>query len=99
MTLATSPMYFADHARGRPFAKDPAVAWFSGRYLLYYSQPPYGDGRQPDGWSIGIAESSDLDHWQPIGAISAESLRTARILCTRRAHQRWHRAPVLPDLW
>ncbi|GAB4121318.1 MAG: hypothetical protein Fur005_34060 [Roseiflexaceae bacterium] len=81
MTLATPTMYFADHSRGRPFAKDPAVAWFGGRYLLYYSLPPYGDGRQPDGWSIGIAESHDLDHWQPIGAISTEHPYEQRGFC------------------
>ena len=54
-------MMYADASRGRPFSKDPAVVFFGNRYLLYYSLPPYGDGRRPDGYAIGIAESADLD--------------------------------------
>ena len=39
-------MLFVDASRrGRPFAKDPAVVRFGGHYLLYYSLPPFGDGR------------------------------------------------------
>ena len=38
---------------GRPFAKDPSVIRFGGRYLLYYSLPPSGDGRANDGWAVG----------------------------------------------
>lgn len=63
-------MHFADTSRGRPFAKDPAVVFFGGRYLLYYSLPPYGDGRTPDGWAIGIATSSNLDDWTIIGSMN-----------------------------
>lgn len=55
--------------RGRPFSKDPSVIYFGGRYLLYYSLPPYGDGRQGDGWAVGIAESRDLVHWTKRGEI------------------------------
>ena len=46
------------------FAKDPAVAAFSGRYFLYHSIR-YPDGR----FGIGIAESSDLEHWTIVGEI------------------------------
>jgi hypothetical protein len=36
---------------------------------MYYSLPPYADGRSPDGFSIGIATSPDLEHWQVAGDI------------------------------
>jgi predicted GH43/DUF377 family glycosyl hydrolase len=62
-------MMFADRSRGKPFSKDPAVIEWHGRYFLYYSLPPFGDGRANDGWRIGIATSSDLDHWEKIGEI------------------------------
>lgn len=60
-------MLFGDETRlGRPFAKDPAVVRFDGRYLLYYSIPG-GNGHK--GWGIGIAESKDLDNWRRISEI------------------------------
>ncbi|MCA9837612.1 MAG: family 43 glycosylhydrolase [Trueperaceae bacterium] len=62
-------MMFADESRGRPFSKDPAVVEFEGQYLMYYSLPPYGDGREADGWRIGIASSPNLDDWQKIGEL------------------------------
>ncbi|HEY3333269.1 MAG TPA: family 43 glycosylhydrolase [Capsulimonadaceae bacterium] len=63
---------FTDNSRGRPFAKDPAVVKLGERYLMYYSVPPFGDGRQNDGWAIGIATSSNLKNWVRIGEIAAE---------------------------
>ena len=61
--MNTPPMYFGDTTRrGRPYAKDPSVVRFGGRYLLYYSLPPAGEGST---WAIGIAESQDLTHWTP----------------------------------
>ena len=63
-------MMFADTSRrGRPFAKDPAVVRFGGHCLLYYSIPPFGDGRTGDGWAIGIARGDDLDTWEKAGEI------------------------------
>ena len=62
-------MFFADLSRGRPCAKDPAVVFFAGRYLMYYSICAYGDGRPGDGFGVGIAESSDLDNWTRIGEV------------------------------
>jgi predicted GH43/DUF377 family glycosyl hydrolase len=67
--VALPAMHWADTSRGRPFAKDPSVVRFQGRYLIYYSIPPFGDKRPDDGWIIGIAESRDLDSWQKIGEL------------------------------
>ena len=58
---------------GRPFAKDPSVIRFNGRYLLYYSIPSFGDGRPKDGWAIGIAESKNLRDWTKVGEVVAET--------------------------
>lgn len=33
---------------------------------MYYSVPPWGDGRPHDGWVVGVAESRDLDNWTKI---------------------------------
>jgi predicted GH43/DUF377 family glycosyl hydrolase len=74
-------MRFADISRGRPFAKDPAVVWFHNRYLMYYSVPPYGDGRADDGWAIGVAASHDLEDWQPIGELAPQQAYEQRGLC------------------
>lgn len=66
---ATNPasrpqMYFADEAqKGKPFAKDPDVIKWAGRYLMYYTVSPYNDGRPKDGFGIAIAESEDLITW------------------------------------
>lgn len=57
-------MYYADISYGRPFAKDPDVEWFGGRYLMYYSV-----NRDKDGFAVGIAESSDLTHWTKVGEV------------------------------
>lgn len=67
-------MKWADETRlGVPHAKDPSVVKFGGRYLMYCSLPPY-DAKlapkdAPRGWSIGIAESRDLDHWTKVGEL------------------------------
>ena len=56
-------MMYRDTSRvGVPFAKDPAVVRFAGRYLMYYSIPPRK--QEGAGWNIGIAESSELDNWR-----------------------------------
>lgn len=62
-------MMFADTSRGRPFAKDPAVVAFGDGYFLYYSVPPFGDGRNHDGWRVGIATSHDLETWEKVGEL------------------------------
>jgi predicted GH43/DUF377 family glycosyl hydrolase len=71
-TFAQMP--WGDTSRlGRPFAKDPSVVRFGGRYLMYYSIPGFGDGRSQDGWSVGIAESKNLRDWKKVGEVVAET--------------------------
>ena len=74
-------MRYADPSHGRPFSKDPAVVRFQDRYLLYYSLPPYKDGRTNDGWSIGIAESDDLEQWTKLGELLPEQACERNGLC------------------
>ncbi len=62
-------MLFADTTRNKNYAKDPAVVYFSGQYIMYYSVPPFGDGRSHDGWGIAYAVSPDLLNWQRKGEI------------------------------
>jgi len=72
--LAQTP--WGDTSRlGRPFAKDPSVIRFGGRYLLYFSLPGK-DGMQ--GWGVGIAESRDLKSWTRIGELSADQAYEAK---------------------
>ncbi|OII18166.1 glycoside hydrolase [Curtobacterium sp. MCBA15_016] len=54
--------------RGRPYAKDPSVIRFGGRYLLYCSLPSASDD-EPEGWSVGIAESDDLVTWRTVAVL------------------------------
>jgi len=73
----TPPMYFGDSDRiGHPFAKDPSVIRFGGRYLMYYSIAAWAKELTPPGaprgWAIGIAESRDLVNWKKIGEILPE---------------------------
>ena len=69
---ATIPtMMFGDTSRiGVPFAKDPHVIKFRGRYLLYYSIPGKKTANSLTGWGIGIAESKNLQDWIKIGEIN-----------------------------
>ena len=62
-------VYYSDSSRlGRPFAKDPSVIRFRGRYLMYYSIPPRAQGAgEEHGWGVGIAESRDRVHWSRVG--------------------------------
>jgi len=64
-------MLWGDTSRlGRPFAKDPSVIRFGGRYLLYYSMPAFPDQRPNNGWSVGIAESRNLIDWTKVGEVN-----------------------------
>lgn len=75
-------MQYSDTSRlGRPFAKDPCVVRFGGRYWLYYSLPPYEDERKKAGWGIGIATSEDLVHWTRRGEVKPEAPYEAAGFC------------------
>ena len=63
-------MMYGDTSRvGVPYAKDPHVVNFKGRYLMYHSIPPK-KGDPNSGWNIGIAASSDLVNWAKVGEIT-----------------------------
>ncbi|MCX8155702.1 MAG: family 43 glycosylhydrolase [Verrucomicrobiae bacterium] len=46
---------------------------FGGRYLMYYSLPPFAaelaPTNAPRGWSVGIAESQDLIKWRKVAEL------------------------------
>lgn len=67
-----SRVLYEDTSRiGLPYAKDPHVVRFKGRYLMYYSIPPrHWNGME--GWNIGIAESKDLVLWHRVGEIAPQ---------------------------
>ncbi len=80
------PMHWADESRiGKPFAKDPSVIRFQDRYLMYFSLPPFSASLakpdSPKGWSIGIAESTDLIHWRKTAEILPEQECEKKGLC------------------
>ena len=76
-------MMFGDTSRiGIPFSKDPHVVKFNGKYIMYFSIPPFKDKSNPiQGWNIGIAESSDLIHWKKIGEINPDGAYESKGLC------------------
>jgi beta-1,2-mannobiose phosphorylase / 1,2-beta-oligomannan phosphorylase len=76
-------MYYGDTIRtGSPFSKDPHVVKFGGRYLMYYTIPPYSDRSNPVvGHGIGIAESFNLIDWERIGEIIPEGDYEQKGLC------------------
>ncbi|MDR2920022.1 MAG: family 43 glycosylhydrolase [Tannerella sp.] len=63
-------MMYSDTTRtGAPFAKDPHVVNFKGRYLMYYSIRPKKNDTD-SGYGIGIASSKDLVNWVKVGEIT-----------------------------
>ncbi len=82
-SFAQEKMMFGDTTRtGVPFSKDPHVIKFDGRYLMYFSIPPFKDKSNPiQGWNIGIAESSDLIHWNKIAEITPNGEYESKGLC------------------
>jgi hypothetical protein len=72
-------MMFGDISDGKsPFAKDPTVKKFRGKYFMYYSVLTHG-GMQ--GWRIGIATSDDLLIWKKVGTIEPEQPVEAKGFC------------------
>lgn len=69
-------MMFGDTTRGeKPFAKDPSVKKFNGKYFLYYSI------RGKVGWWIGIATSKDLVTWEKVGVLNPEQPSESKSIC------------------
>ncbi|WCJ60528.1 family 43 glycosylhydrolase [Fontisphaera persica] len=82
--------WFSDSSRlGRPFAKDPSVIRFGGRYLMYFSLPPFAPEQAPApaprGWSVGIAESPDLRQWRKVAELWPEQECDQNGLCAPAA--------------
>lgn len=75
-TTKRMPPWGDSERLGRPFAKDPSVIKFGGRYLMYYSVSAWPKDRAPagakKGWAIGIAQSKDLCEWKKVGEILPE---------------------------
>lgn len=72
-------MMFGDTAGGKkPFAKDPSVKKFNGKYFLYYSVSP---SRGMQGWGIGIATSKDLVTWEKVGFLKPDQPVEAKGIC------------------
>ncbi len=83
-------MKWADSSRlGRSLSKDPNVIEFGGRYLMYFSLPPFdpklAPANAPSGWSVGIAESRDLLNWKKVGELWPEQECEKKGLCTPSA--------------
>jgi len=80
---AQERMMFGDTSRiGVPFSKDPHVIKLDGRYLMYFSIPPFKDTGNPiQGWNIGIAESNDLIQWEKIAEITPTADYESKGLC------------------
>ncbi len=81
--VAQNKMMYGDTSRkGVPFSKDPHVIKFDGRYLMYFSIPPFAGKTGPDnGWNIGIAESTNLINWKKIGEITPAGAYESKGLC------------------
>ena len=68
-TRVKVPNLYRDISRkGRPHAKDPTVAYFMGKYFMYYSLLP-GEMDDEQGCRIGIATSENLHDWEKAGEI------------------------------
>jgi len=75
---------FTDDSRGRSLAKDPSVVFWRGAYWLFYSIGPYGDGRERDGWRIGMARGekiSDFGSWRKVGELGPAHSSEENGLC------------------
>ena len=97
-------MMFADSTRtGAPMSKDPHVICFKDRFLLYYSMPPAKNPKDDDitGWTIGIAASTDLTHWEKVGEVRPEPLSELeqKGFCAPCARVIDGKVSILPILW
>ena len=60
-------MLFTNDAHGASFSKDPAVAYFKGKYYLFHTIH-----KEDGSFSIGIAESDNLDSFTVTGELASE---------------------------
>ena len=70
-SLKNPAMKFAlINKHGKPFAKDPTVVRFKGKYWMYFSL--FSLDPQKTGYDlyIGVATSDDLTNWTSVGAIT-----------------------------
>ena len=75
-------MYGDSSLGGEPFAKDPSVVKFKGKYWMYYSVPTH-DGN--NGWRIGIASSTDMLKWNKEAQMTSEHPSEAKGFCAPAA--------------
>lgn len=70
MKWADTSRKFDDKGNNIPWAKDPSVVKFNGKYLMYFTLLP-DEKAKKNGVSItvGIAESNDLTEWKLVGEI------------------------------
>jgi hypothetical protein len=73
VTFAQNPeMFYGDlDVPSRPYAKDPYVIFFQGKYWMYYSTPD----KEKKEWYIGIASSSDLVNWEKKETLKVKKAR------------------------
>jgi len=74
-------MMYGDKALGsKPFAKDPCVIKFKGKYFLYYSCMTRSLAGKLE-WRVGIATSKDLVTWKKIGMLKPEQHVESKGFC------------------
>ena len=67
-------MLYTTSSRKPNYAKDPAVVRLGDTYYLYYSIPGTGgpdENGWEGGWSVGIAQSTDLENWEEVGVLAS----------------------------
>ena len=75
-------MYGDRSLGGEPFAKDPSVVRFKGKYWMYYSVPTH-DGN--NGWKVGIASSQDMLRWKKEAQMESEHPSEEKGFCAPAA--------------
>lgn len=89
MKWADTTKKFDSSGKAIPFSKDPTVVRFNGRYLMYFSLHPDTKEKKPYGWTIGIAESTNLVDWKTVAEIPPMQQCDAKGLCAPCARV-WH---------
>lgn len=87
VVLEPTAMRYGDLSRSTlPFAKDPTVIEYGGRYLMYYTIQAYEKGMKPadvaplqEGWNAAIAESHDGLNWTRVGDLDLRDSQGNRI--------------------